>query len=74
MEVHLCLDGGFLKDLAFSGDFIGGRSADYISSLLKDVRYDSSSISDTLSQIDVSECFPGVDAALLTKVLMGEQV
>lgn len=74
VEVHLCLDGGFLKDLAFSGDFIGGRSADYISSLLKDVRYDSSSISDTLSQIDVSECFPGVDAALLTRVLMGEQV
>lgn len=74
VEVHLCLDGGFLKDLAFSGDFIGSRSTDYISSLLKDVRYDSSSISDALSGIDVSECFPGVDAALLTRLLMGEQV
>ncbi|HAZ74829.1 MAG TPA: lipoate--protein ligase [Rikenellaceae bacterium] len=72
VEVHLCLDGGVLREVTFTGDFIGDRSVERISSLLKDTKYDIRSVQDALSGVDVSDYFPGTDASSLADLVMGK--
>ena len=63
VEADLDMDGGYIRQLSFGGDFIGRLPSEAIASRLRGVRYDRASILSALDGFDVSSVFDGTDAA-----------
>ena len=63
------MDGGYIRQLSFGGDFIGRLPSEAIASRLRGVRYDRASILSALEGFDVSSVFDGADAAGLAEFI-----
>lgn len=69
--VAITLDCGRIESLRFSGDFLGNRPSEEISSRLKGIRFLREDISDALAGTEVSECFDAMSRDQLINLLMG---
>lgn len=69
VEAALDMDGGYIRQLSFGGDFIGRLPSEAIASRLRGVRYDRASILSALEGFDVSSVFDGTDAAGLAEFI-----
>ena len=70
VTAEINLDRGYIKDLHFSGDFIGARDASEIENKLKGVRFELNSILRTLETCDVPSVFEGCQAEEIAKLMI----
>ena len=72
IEVRFLLDAGVISQLAFAGDFLGGKSAVELAEKLKGLPYEREAISNELKQSRVEDYFDGVSADQLTSLIISD--
>ncbi|MBQ5996428.1 MAG: lipoate--protein ligase [Bacteroidales bacterium] len=70
VEVHLTVDRGVVTALRFGGDFLGNRPVDGLADILLGCRYEAAALRERLTDAGVAQYFDGVDAAVLTDLLL----
>ncbi|MFA5449795.1 MAG: lipoate--protein ligase [Clostridia bacterium] len=60
VAAEIYVDGGKIKDIAFSGDYFAEAEQDEIAALLRGVPYERGTVSDVLSKVDTNKYFFGV--------------
>ena len=72
VDAEISLDKGRIRELRFSGDFVGGVPAVKLENALKGLRYDEAEILNALQGEDVPSSFDATDASQLTRLIMNK--
>ena len=72
IEGQILLDAEKISQVAFVGDFIGGKSASELAEKLKDLPYEREAISKVLKQARVEDYFDAVSADQLTSLIISD--
>ncbi len=70
VEVKILVRQGIIENIKFYGDFFGVRDVDELSEKLKDVKYDSKSVTSVLEKSDISSYFMGISLSDLADVIV----
>jgi lipoate-protein ligase A len=70
VEVHLTLAENRIATCRFGGDFLGNLPASEVEQALHGVVYDQASIHHCLSQMEIGQCFDGIEAEDLVKLMI----
>lgn len=72
IDLRLMVEKGYIKNFKIYGDFFGEKQVGDIESILKNVKYDLSSLESVLAPVDVTEYFGNIEKQEFLSLVYGE--
>ncbi|WP_299399570.1 lipoate--protein ligase [uncultured Gelidibacter sp.] len=72
IDLRIFVEKGYIKEFKIFGDFFGKEPVEHLEQLLTDIRYDHSTISEVLKDVDLNEYFGDVQKEEVIDLIYGE--